>query len=118
MPGSRACGKRPKPSRGEPAHRLICHAGKAVVSRAAGLDENTPLLADTKISDTMTIFTNELTLTNFSAAQAGDYTFILSNCFLVTNGPIVTMNFLGAPAAFTATLRVRPAKTRMSSAGN
>ena len=54
---------------------------------------------------TLTMFTNELALASFTATQAGDYTFVISNYFFVTNGSIVTTNFVGAPAAFTATLR-------------
>jgi hypothetical protein len=68
------------------------------------LFNGTPLLAGTNVSTSTTVFTNELSLGNFSAALAGDYTFLLANYFLVTNGSVVTTNFVGAPAAFTATL--------------
>ena len=66
-------------------------------------------------TSSLILFTNDLVLTNFSAAQAGAYTFLLSNAVVVTNAVVTTnppappvtnyvvvTNWIGAPAAFTA----------------
>lgn len=66
-----------------------------------------------------TVFTNELVLTNFSAAEAGTYTFLYSNALVITNTVIiadppnpvvtnylVTTNLLMPVAAFNAEIRI------------
>ena len=84
-------------------------------------------MAGTNITGaTNTVFTNNLTLNSFSAAQEGNYTFLLSNrAVLVTNMLIFTnppvppdttttyttnyltaTNFVGMPAAFTVAVRL------------
>ena len=84
------------------------------------------LAAGTNIAGvTNTLFTNDLALNSFSAAQEGNYTFLLSNAVVVTNTVIVTnppvppatnstyttnrvaaTNLIGAPAAFTVAVQM------------
>lgn len=82
--------------------RAVVASAANFTNRFSWVFNGTTLQAGTA---TLTLFTNDLVLTNVSPAQSGDYTFILSNWFLLTN-VVVTTNFVGAPAAFAVTLTV------------
>jgi hypothetical protein len=82
--------------------RAVVAAPAGFTNRFSWVFNGTTLKSD---ATNLTLFTNDLVLTNVSPAQSGDYAFILSNWFLVTN-IVVTTNFVGAPAAFAVTLTV------------
>lgn len=77
--------------------RAVVSSPRSVTNLVLWLFNGVPLRPGTNAaSTTVTQFTNELVLTNVTAAQAGLYTF------LITNGPC-------EPAAFSASLRVQGA---------
>jgi hypothetical protein len=113
-----------------PTNQIVCPgsnaAFRAVVSQPPSNFTNrflwqfngVPLTSGSNISaGGKGLFTNDLVLTNVTAAQSGAYTLVLSNTLLVTNtvvatnpvpvtNLVVTTNFAGAPAAFTAYLQL------------
>jgi hypothetical protein len=85
---------------------------------------NVLMLGTNRATGPFMVFTNDLVLTNVTSAMAGNYTFMYSNYFLVTNkvvvtnppappvtNDVVTPVFHGMPAAFTAQLVVGAADT-------
>jgi hypothetical protein len=66
---------------------------------------NTLAIGTNTASGVFSVFTDDLVLTNFSAAQAGLYSFFYSNAIPTTNPPPYT-NFYLPPTAFSFTLSV------------
>ena len=99
--------------------RAVVGGPLLITNRFWWLYNDTVVAAGTNVAGAIFIpFTNDLVLTNVTAARSGRYTFLLSNAVIgtITNvntntvppltNIVSTTNFLGIPAAFTATLMV------------
>ena len=80
------------PEGGEITLRAVVSSPRTFTNTFTWLFNGVPILAGTNRATTsLTLFTNDLVLTNFTAAQAGTYTFFVTNT-------------AGASAAFSATV--------------